>query len=480
MTFVDEQPERQPAPQQQQYQQHQHQQQQQQQQYQQQPQHYYDQRSSTASPTTTTAANNNRTSGVVGGSPRAYPAPVSQYHQNDSYTFLSPSTSPSQHLLASTDSSPRSDHGTDIDPFLKAVGPGAGAGTGGFGTGDGSEHVAINLGAISQSPPAYHPGHSANTRSSGYMNNNNGFNNNFNNNSGGSNNTNNNSTTFDVDERRCRICLEGEDDDSFKSQHRDSSDHNHNHSHSHYREEDYGDNEDSEKGRLISPCLCKGSSRYIHLGCLEKWRVMSPRKESFYRCDTCHYEYSFRRPWAASILGNKWFLRFLTVFLVFLIAYGFAWIGRVVDTKGLWAWKVQFRPDASFPLNTVMGLDWMDVVWGCLLMSAVGWLVMSVGFFVGMAVSLSLCCCCNNDEEGEENTGGGCFGQAGGCGYCGCYCGDCGGGSGGGGGEFIIIFILLGIILVGLFLVFGGVYKLISTINKRALKTMKETILEVK
>ncbi|KAF9133139.1 hypothetical protein BGW39_010468 [Mortierella sp. 14UC] len=475
MAFVGEQPERQPAPQQQQYQQ--------------QPQHH--QRASTTSPTTTASAAN-RTSGVVSGSnPRTYPVPVSHYQQHDSYSSPSPYTSPSQHLLGSTDSSPRSDHGNDVDPFLKAVGPGAGAGAGasGFGTGGDNEHVVVNLGAISQSPPVYHPDLGTATRSSGYMDsNNNSFNYNFNSSSGGSNdynmNTNNNSTTFDVDERRCRICLEGEDDDSLKSQHRNSSDHNrNNHSHSHYHEEDYSDSgEDSEHRRLISPCLCKGSSRYIHLGCLEKWRAMSPRKESFYRCDTCHYEYSFRRPWAASILGNKWFLRLLTVFLVILIAYGFAWIGRVVDARGLWAWKVQFRPDASFPLNTVLGLDWMDVVWGCLLMSAVGWLVMSVGFFIGMALSLSFCCCCrnNDDEDGEENTGGGWFDQIGGCGYCGCYCGDCGGGSASSGGEFIIIFFVVGIILVGLFLVFGGVYKLISAVNKRALKTMKETILEVK
>ncbi|KAK3809840.1 MAG: hypothetical protein J3R72DRAFT_463976 [Linnemannia gamsii] len=484
MTFVDEQPQRQSTPQQQR--------QQHQQQYQQQPQYQHQRGSTTTSPTTT-PADINRTSAVLSvssGSPRAYPVPGTYYqqHQHDSYSSSGVTyTSPSQRLLGSTDSSPRPDHGHDVDPFQKvALGAGTVGGSGSIGGNDeGGEHVVVNLGTISHSPPGLYSG-TGTTRSSGYMDNSSSshFNNSYNNN----NNSNNNSNTCDVDERRCRICLEGEDDDSFKSQRRNSSDHNRNHSH--YHNGDYGDSnhssnddhEDSENGRLISPCLCKGSSRYIHLGCLEKWRAMSPRKESFYRCDTCHYEYSFRRPWAASILGNKWFLRLTTVLLVFLIAYGFSWIGRVVDTKGLWSWKVQFRPDASFPLNTVMGLDWMDVVWGTLLMSAVGWLIMSVTFFIGMAVSLSFCCCCCNseDEDGEENTGGGCFDQVGGCGYCGCYCGDCGGSSGGGGGEFIIIFFVLGIILVGLFLVFGGVYRLISTANKRALKTMKETILEVK
>jgi hypothetical protein len=172
---------------------------------------------------------------------------------------------------------------------------------------------------------------------------------------------------------------------------------------------------------------------------------MSPRKESFYSCDTCHYKYSFRRPWAASILGNKWFCRILSVILVILLAYALAWIGRVIDTKGAWTWKTQFRPDESYPLNTVLGLDWMDVVWGCFVMSLLGWVAMSIAFFVGMALSLSFCCCCcKNGNEDEEN-----MGDMWNCGNGGCYCGDCGGGSAGAGGEFFIIFILVGIALIG-------------------------------
>ena len=34
----------------------------------------------------------------------------------------------------------------------------------------------------------------------------------------------------------------------------------------------FGDEETSETGKLFSPCLCKGTMKYIHIECLNKWR----------------------------------------------------------------------------------------------------------------------------------------------------------------------------------------------------------------
>ncbi|KAG0282899.1 hypothetical protein BGZ96_012731 [Linnemannia gamsii] len=453
MTFVDEQPKRQSAPQQQQ--------QPEQQQYQQSQQQQRGSIISTTSPTTTTK---NRTSGYIPPPPQQQ----QQQHQRvtsylgDQYQYQndSGSLSSSRRLLSSTDSSPRSDHGHDVDPF-QSTGAGAVAGGGKVGgdrNGDEGQ-VVLNLDTLSQSSPS---GYRSSTLSSGFVDHNN------------HNNTSssiiNNIQNYDVDERRCRICLEGEDDNSTKS----NQDRNHSHSYfGGHNHDDSEEDDESGRGRLISPCLCKGSTRYIHLGCLEQWRTTSSLRENFYRCEICHYEYSFRRPWAASILGNKWFLRVTTVLIVILLAYSFAWIGRAIDSKGAWHWKQQFRPNADFPLNTVLGLDWMDAMWGLLFTTGAGFVIVIVGLLVGMVMSMS-CCCGDNSDEDEENTGG-CFNPCG-LGYCGCYCGDCGGG----GGEFVIVFLVAGIVLVGLFLVFGGVYKLVSMVNKRVLKTMKETILEVK
>ncbi|KAK3761800.1 hypothetical protein RRG08_010123 [Elysia crispata] len=46
--------------------------------------------------------------------------------------------------------------------------------------------------------------------------------------------------------------------------------------------------EGEENNRLISPCLCSGSLKYIHLACLQKW-IKSSEKKS---CELCNFEYT--------------------------------------------------------------------------------------------------------------------------------------------------------------------------------------------
>ena len=42
---------------------------------------------------------------------------------------------------------------------------------------------------------------------------------------------------------------------------------------------------------LISPCECKGTMKYVHRTCLNKWRINSPNSSSLYSCDQCKFEY---------------------------------------------------------------------------------------------------------------------------------------------------------------------------------------------
>lgn len=65
--------------------------------------------------------------------------------------------------------------------------------------------------------------------------------------------------------------------------------------------------------KLISPCKCRGTSKWIHIDCLNQWRNHSQNSKSFYRCDQCHYEYSFRRTDLAKILLSRWTLLGLTL-----------------------------------------------------------------------------------------------------------------------------------------------------------------------
>ncbi|KAI1271540.1 hypothetical protein F5Y07DRAFT_382740 [Xylaria sp. FL0933] len=82
----------------------------------------------------------------------------------------------------------------------------------------------------------------------------------------------------------------------------------------------------SEDGdRLISPCLCKGSIKYMHEGCLKLWMNENPSKG--YKCDICKYQYRMERlSWAQRLrspvisLAMTLTILFVTVFLLGFIA----------------------------------------------------------------------------------------------------------------------------------------------------------------
>lgn len=75
---------------------------------------------------------------------------------------------------------------------------------------------------------------------------------------------------------------------------------------------------DSSEGRFISPCKCKGSIRFVHAHCLEKWRNSSINPKSYWECDQCKYKYSFRRTFVATMLRNEFIVHLLTI-LFFLV-----------------------------------------------------------------------------------------------------------------------------------------------------------------
>ena len=53
---------------------------------------------------------------------------------------------------------------------------------------------------------------------------------------------------------------------------------------------------DPQDGRLLRPCKCKGSSKYVHEGCLQAWRHADPNsKRNFWQCPTCGFRYRLER-----------------------------------------------------------------------------------------------------------------------------------------------------------------------------------------
>lgn len=57
------------------------------------------------------------------------------------------------------------------------------------------------------------------------------------------------------------------------------------------------ESDDPASGRLIRPCKCKGSSRYVHEGCLQEWRHADPAygKRNYWQCPTCGFRYRMQR-----------------------------------------------------------------------------------------------------------------------------------------------------------------------------------------
>ena len=49
--------------------------------------------------------------------------------------------------------------------------------------------------------------------------------------------------------------------------------------------------EEDELNNLISPCLCKGTLKYVHKNCLNEWRIVSNNEINMKKCSTCNFEY---------------------------------------------------------------------------------------------------------------------------------------------------------------------------------------------
>ena len=115
------------------------------------------------------------------------------------------------------------------------------------------------------------------------------------------------------------------------------------------------ESEDPELGRLLSPCKCKGSAKYVHEGCLSAWRLTNPgATRNFWQCPTCKFNYRLSRLRWASILSSRWSQLALTLvaLIVSLFILGFIadpildmWfdpVGSIADTVS----SVVSDPDA--------------------------------------------------------------------------------------------------------------------------------------
>jgi hypothetical protein len=74
-------------------------------------------------------------------------------------------------------------------------------------------------------------------------------------------------------------------------------------------------------GRLIKPCKCKGTQRYIHEDCLAELRAKSPQKNAYLKCDLCGFEYNTKRLLIHDILLSRVARMLLTILIVVLVMF---------------------------------------------------------------------------------------------------------------------------------------------------------------
>jgi E3 ubiquitin-protein ligase DOA10 len=75
--------------------------------------------------------------------------------------------------------------------------------------------------------------------------------------------------------------------------------------------------EGQDQGVMFRPCLCAGTMAYVHVNCLERWRVSGARHSEFV-CPNCHYRYNLQSFNSAGRLAQPWVVPFLT-FVLFLL-----------------------------------------------------------------------------------------------------------------------------------------------------------------
>jgi hypothetical protein len=97
---------------------------------------------------------------------------------------------------------------------------------------------------------------------------------------------------------------------------------------------------DSATERLFRPCLCRGSSAYVHLSCLNAWRERPENPGALRQCSVCGYEYRLARArFARRMLGED-FAQVLA---------GLCLAGCILV--------------AGLVVNAVLPAEWSDALW---------------------------------------------------------------------------------------------------------------------
>ncbi|KAF1978027.1 hypothetical protein BU23DRAFT_577525 [Bimuria novae-zelandiae CBS 107.79] len=80
---------------------------------------------------------------------------------------------------------------------------------------------------------------------------------------------------------------------------------------------------EDENGRLIRPCMCKGSAKYVHEGCLQAWRHADPSygRRNYWQCPICKFKYRLARLGAGRFVGSIAAQIILTIAILIAVVF---------------------------------------------------------------------------------------------------------------------------------------------------------------
>ena len=84
--------------------------------------------------------------------------------------------------------------------------------------------------------------------------------------------------------------------------------------------------EESFDNKLINPCLCNGTSKYVHISCLNQWRNSGTNQMARLQCSECRYNYRIVFLYPSEVrnlidirLRNCLILTYIFPFLLFIL-----------------------------------------------------------------------------------------------------------------------------------------------------------------
>ncbi|KAK3240705.1 hypothetical protein CYMTET_49484 [Cymbomonas tetramitiformis] len=140
--------------------------------------------------------------------------------------------------------------------------------------------------------------------------------------------------------------------------------------------------ENSDMGRLFSPCLCRGTVGKVHLQCLNSWRRLSSNPHSYYRCDQCLYDYNLQRADFATVIESPTVVTSVTLILLVVlvvlspVVFHFLGLDLAEHFTQLVKWTPQWKGWVLYAPRVVAALDWL--LCGCVVVGFSSFVILNV------------------------------------------------------------------------------------------------------